>query len=116
MTEIYPDLILGLPEVDIPLSGICGRLIQGKRAQAVFFDIAAGSRVPPHSHCAQWGLVIEGEMSLTIDGTARVYRRGDRYFIPTGVVHAAEFHTRVFVLDVFDDGARYKAKAGGPES
>lgn len=111
--NIYPEMINGLPEIETPLPGIRGRLIQGERTQAVFFDIAGGSVVPPHSHCAQWGLMIEGEMALTIGGETRTYRKGDRYFIPTGVVHAAEFRTRVFVLDVFDDPARYKAKAGG---
>jgi len=113
---VYPDLIQGLPEIDIPIPGIRGRLIQGDRTQVVFFDIEAGAQVPPHSHCAQWGLMIEGEMSLKIGGTPGIYRKGDRYFIPAGVVHAAEFRTRVFVMDVFDDAARYKIKAGFPES
>lgn len=116
MTDVYPDMIQGLKEIDVPIPGIRGRLIQGDRTQVVFFDIAAGARVPPHSHCAQWGLMIEGEMALTIGGTAGVYRKGDRYFIPAGVVHAAEFRTRVFVMDVFDDAARYKIKPGVPES
>lgn len=114
--EAYPDMIRDLPEIDVSLPGIRGRLIQGERTQVVFFDIEAGAQVPPHSHCAQWGLMIEGEMSLTIGGTAEVYRKGDRYFIPAGVVHAAEFRTRVFVMDVFDDLARYKIRAGAPES
>jgi len=114
--EIYPDMIRGLPEVDTPVAGIRGRLLQGERTQVVFFDIAAGAQVPPHAHCAQWGLMIEGEMALTIGGRPGVYRKGDRYFIPAGVVHAAEFRTRVFVMDVFDDAARYKIKAGAPES
>ncbi len=108
--NIYPDLITRLPEIETPIPGISGRLIQGEKTQAVFFDIAAGSVVPPHSHCAQWGLMIEGEMELTIGGDTKTYRRGDRYFIPAGVVHAASFRTRVFVQDVFDDPARYKAK------
>lgn len=110
--DVYADFMLGLPEIDVALPGVRGRLLQGEKTQAVFFDIAAGSVVPPHSHCAQWGLMIEGEMALTINGETRTYREGDRYFIPGGVVHAAEFRTRVFVLDVFDDAARYKAKQG----
>lgn len=114
--DVYPDMILGLPEIDTPVAGVRGRLLQGERTQVVFFDIEAGARVPPHSHCAQWGLMIDGEMALTIDGATRTCRKGDRYVIPAGVVHAAEFRTRVFVMDVFDDPARYKAKAGAPAS
>jgi quercetin dioxygenase-like cupin family protein len=114
--SLYPDMIEGLPEIDTPLPGIRGWLFQGERNQIVFFDIEKGAQVPPHSHCAQWGLVIEGEMALTIGGDPGVYHRGDRYFIPEGVVHAAEFRTRVFVMDVFADAARYKIKAGTSES
>ena len=66
MPGIYPEMIMGLPEIETPLAGIRGRLIQGELTQAVFFDIAAGSKVPPHAHCGQWGLMIEGEMTLTI--------------------------------------------------
>jgi len=106
----------GLPEIDTPLPGVRGRLLQGEKNQVVFFDIEKGAQVPAHSHCAQWGLMIDGEMALTIGGETAVYRKGDRYFIPEGIVHAAEFRTRVFVMDVFAAAARYKTKAGPPAS
>jgi len=38
-------------------------------------DIDPIGEVPPHSHGAQWGVVVEGEMELTIDVFADV----DRY-------------------------------------
>jgi quercetin dioxygenase-like cupin family protein len=107
----FPRMIRSLPEVDVPVPGIRGWLLQGERSQAVFFDIAAGIKIPSHSHCAQWGLVVEGEFSLTIAGRAKTYRKGDWYFIPNGAAHGADFPVRVNVIDVFDDPARYKAKA-----
>ncbi len=106
----FPEMIRKLPEIDVPLEGVRGWLLQSDDKQMAFFDIEAGSQVPPHSHCAQWGLVVEGEMSLTIGEEARVCRKGDWYFIPEGVVHAATFPTRVSVIDLFDDPARYKTK------
>ncbi|MBN1939130.1 MAG: cupin domain-containing protein [Candidatus Aminicenantes bacterium] len=109
--NVYPEMFESLPEIDTPLPGIRGRLLQGENNQVVFFDIEKGAQVPPHSHCAQWGLMIDGEMALTIGGETAVYRKGDRYFIPEGVVHGAEFRTRVFVMDVFADAGRYKTKA-----
>jgi quercetin dioxygenase-like cupin family protein len=109
--SVYPEMFEGLPEIDTPLAGVRGRLLQGEKNQVVFFEIEEGSQVPPHCHCAQWGLMIEGEMALTIGGETAVYRKGDRYFIPEGVAHGAEFRTRVFVMDVFADPARYKIKA-----
>jgi len=106
----YPEIIRELPEIDTPLEGIRGWAIQSEDKQVVFFDIHPIGIVPPHSHCAQWGLVVDGKMRLTIGGKTRDYSKGDWYFIPEGVVHSATFLTRVYVIDVFDDPNRYKIK------
>jgi len=106
----YPDMLRNLPQADIPFKGIKAWLLQANTTQAVFFDIGPGCEVPPHCHCAQWGMVIEGEMTLTIGGETKTYKKGDWYYIPEGVEHGAKFRSRVFVLDVFDDPGRYKAK------
>jgi len=107
---LYPDFIRSLPEIDIRLKGIRGWLLQSAATQIVFFDIEPVGEVPPHSHCAQWGIMLEGEMKLTIGGESRLYRKGDRYFIPEGVTHSATFLTRVQAIDVFDDSQRYRAR------
>ena len=109
----YPDMIRDLPEIDISLKGIRGWLLQGEDKQVVFFDIEPVGRIPPHSHCAQWGLMVEGKMRLTIGGNPRVYGKGDWYFIPEGVVHSATFLTKVKAIDVFDDPGRYQIKKRG---
>ncbi|MFQ6038926.1 MAG: cupin domain-containing protein [Candidatus Aminicenantales bacterium] len=106
----YPDMIRNLPEIDIPIPGIRGWLLQGGDKQVVFFDIQTSDEMPPHSHCNQWGLVVEGEMRLTIGDTTRTFRKGDWYYIPEGVVHSATFLSRVQVIDVFDDPSRYRIK------
>ncbi len=106
----YPEMIRKLPEIDIPIKGIRGWLLQSNDKQVVFFDIEPVGEMPSHSHCAQWGLMVEGEMRLNIGGKSRVYSKGDWYFIPEGVVHSATFLTRVNVIDVFDDPGRYKIK------
>jgi quercetin dioxygenase-like cupin family protein len=106
----FPEMIRGLPEIDIPLEGIRGWLLQGPTSQAVFFDIEPVGTIPPHSHCAQWGIVVAGEMQLTIGDESKLYRAGDWYYIPAGVVHSASFPARVQVIDVFDDPGRYQAR------
>ena len=106
----YPEMIRDLPEVELPFEGIRGWLIQGGQQQVVFFDIQPVGKVPPHSHCAQWGIMIEGEMSLTIGDDTRIYSKGDWYFIPEGVVHSANFLSRVNIIDIFDATDRYRVK------
>lgn len=106
----YPEMIRDLPEIDISMEGIRGWLLQSGEKQVVFFDIQPVGEVPPHSHCSQWGLVIEGEMSLTIGNETKICRKGDWYYIPAGVQHSATFPTRVQVMDIFDAPDRYKAK------
>lgn len=106
----YPEMIKNLPEIKIPIEGIQGWLLQSKTKQVVFFDIEPVGKMPDHSHCAQWGIMLAGEMELTIGGQTKIYRKGDSYFIPEGVVHSANFLSHVNVIDVFDDSKRYKSK------
>ncbi|UCE72826.1 MAG: cupin domain-containing protein [Methanomassiliicoccales archaeon] len=106
----YPDIIKNLPEAKIDFKGVRGWLSQGKDHQIVFFDIEPIGEVTEHSHSAQWGIVIEGELELTIGGTTKTYKKGDSYYIPDGVVHSAVVKRRTLVLDIFADRDRYKAK------
>jgi quercetin dioxygenase-like cupin family protein len=106
----YPEMIEELPDVDLALEGVRGKLLQGADRQVVFFDIEPVGAVPLHRHGAQWGIVVEGEMELTIDGVTRTHRRGDSYFIPAGAEHGAKFNTAVKVIDVFEEKGRYRQK------
>ncbi len=106
----FPDMIAGLPEADVPVEGVRGWISQAVDHQVCFLEIDAGVVVPPHSHGSQWGIVVEGEMDLTIDGETRACCKGDSYFIRAGVVHSAAFRTRVRAIDVFADAKRYGVK------
>jgi quercetin dioxygenase-like cupin family protein len=108
--DLYPEIIKNLPEANIDFKGIRGWISQAEDHQVVFFDIEPIGEVTEHSHGAQWGIVIEGEMELTIGGTTKTYKKGDSYHIPDGAVHSAVFKRRTLVLDLFADKDRYKAK------
>jgi quercetin dioxygenase-like cupin family protein len=106
----FAKIVAKLPQADISFKGVKGWLSQAKDHQLVFMDIAPIGEVAPHSHGAQWGIVVDGEMELTIGGKRHVFRKGDSYFIPKGTVHSARFTTRTFVIDFFADRNRYKPK------
>ena len=106
----YAEVITHLPQVDIPLSGVQGWLSQARDHQIVFFEIEPIGEIPLHSHGEQWGIVVEGEMELTIGGETKRYGPGDSYYIPAGVEHGAKFQTHFRAIDVFADVDRYKAK------
>ena len=106
----YPDMITRLPQADIPFQGVKGWLLQGDNQQIVFMDIDPIGEVTEHSHGAQFGVVLDGEMSLTIGGETKLYKKGDTYFIPDGVPHSAVFKSRVKVMDMFNEKERYKTK------
>jgi mannose-6-phosphate isomerase-like protein (cupin superfamily) len=106
----YPDCIKSLKRAKISLPGVQGWVAQGEEFQIVFFEIEKGSQVTPHSHGEQHGYVFEGEMALTVGNETRVYRSGDSYNIPKGVVHHAKFNTFVRVVDFFLEAGRYKTE------
>ena len=108
--DFYPPEIQELPEADVPFPGVRGRLLQGPGQQLLFFDIDPIGEIKPHSHGAQWGVVLDGEMELTIGDETRTYRKGDTYYIPADVVHSAVFKTRFRAIDFFAEPDRYLVK------
>jgi len=106
----YPECIKELPKIKHSMEGVEGWLAQGKDFQIVFFEIEPTAKIPPHSHAAQFGTVMNGEMCLTIGDETRVYRKGDTYHIPEGVVHQAVFNSPVLAMDFFADANRYEVE------
>jgi quercetin dioxygenase-like cupin family protein len=110
MTWEFPEFICNLPEVDIDLAGVSGHVLQGKRQQAVFLRFDEDVEVPEHSHRAQWELVLAGEVRLRVQERERIYRAGDSFFIPKGVLHGATVLAGYRAVIFFDEPERYRAK------
>jgi len=106
----FPKVITSLPEADVRFEGVRGWIAQGDNHQIVFFEIESSAEVPEHSHNAQWGIIVEGEMELAIEGKPKVYRKGDEYFIPAQAKHSAKFLTKCRIIDFFSESSRFKAK------
>jgi quercetin dioxygenase-like cupin family protein len=71
MKEVFPDPIRRLPQAAVPLEGVVAFLSQADTHQIIFMEFEKDVDVPEHSHAAQWAIVVEGEIELTIDGEKR---------------------------------------------
>jgi len=110
MSEIFPEPIRNLPQADIPLSGLKAYLSQGENHQILFMEFTEDAEVQEHSHEAQWGVVLEGKIDLTIDGIELTYTKGDRMFIPKGVRHSTKIYAGYADISFFNQKDRYKPK------
>ena len=110
MQEIFPEPILNLPKADIPLDGISAYLSQGEDHQIIFMEFESDVDLPEHSHESQYGIVLEGKIELTMNGETKTYKKGDRYFIPKGVVHSGKIYAGYADMTFFNQKDRYKSK------
>lgn len=108
----YPDLINAFPSIDVPFSKdvVHTAVVRSDAGLVAFFSFLKDMELPVHSHGAQWGTVVEGEIKFTIGGETKLYRPGDSYFIPAGVEHEAQIKSGTRVIDVFEEADRYKIK------
>ena len=95
--------------------GVTMRPLFGENAMLNLLEFQPDARVPEHSHPhEQLGMVVDGELVLTIDGVPHRLRPGGAYQIPGGVPHAAWTDgVTCRVLDVFQPVREdYREKAG----
>jgi quercetin dioxygenase-like cupin family protein len=110
--SVFPEPIIDLPEADIPIKGIKAYLSQGNDHQIIFMEFRENVELPEHSHEAQWGIVLEGKIELTIGGVKGVFAKGDRYYIPPGVKHFGHIYAGYADMTFFGQKSRYNTKNG----
>ncbi|HEB85231.1 MAG TPA: cupin domain-containing protein [Bacteroidetes bacterium] len=110
MPSVFPDPIRALPLADIPLPGARACISQSEEHQVLFMEFEEDVVVPEHTHEAQWGIVLEGRIDLTVEGVKHTYTKGDRYFIPAGAVHGAQLFADYADITFFAQRDRYKRK------
>ncbi|MGB3177980.1 MAG: cupin domain-containing protein [Albidovulum sp.] len=108
----YPDFIKAFPSIDVPFPDdvVQTAVVQSDNGLVAFFTFLRDMELPPHSHGAQWGTVIEGQIEFTIGAETKIYRAGDSYSIPAGVEHGALIKSGTRVIDVFEEADRYSIK------
>ncbi len=102
-----PEEIKANPEINVPVKGIRGWKVSGPAGLVVFFELLPGTELPEHAHCFQWGIIIDGEIDLTIGEETLTYQKGDTYVIPEGVSHSACVPYGCLAMDFFSDPTRY---------
>lgn len=110
MSDTFPDAIRKLPEASLAIQGARAYLSQAPTHQILFMEFAEDAEVPAHSHAAQFGIVLEGKIELTISGDMRIYAKGERYYIPGGAEHSAKIYAGYADVTFFDEPGRYRAK------
>lgn len=108
--DLFPEPIRRLPKAEIPVEGVTAHLLQGESQQILFMHFAEDVELPEHAHEGQWGVVLEGTSTLTMQGESRTYSRGERYFIPAGVPHSSKIHAGYSDITFFDEAGRYSKK------
>jgi len=107
----FPEFIQNLPEADLPVANIRGWLLNGENGQVLFIQADETTKIPEHKHGDQWGIVVAGEIELTIGDKTGIYRQGDSYNIPAGISHKAVLHKGFRALDIFADKDRYQTRS-----
>ncbi len=85
----WPAFVEDWPEARMEMPGLSGRILKGGQGWVIFMVADRDILIPMHHHGAQWGIVLDGEMTLTIDEHTKTYRRGEAHYIPAGVDHEA---------------------------
>jgi len=104
---LFPDIITQLPRADIPVEGVTSYLLQCADHQVIFMSFEKDVEIPEHSHEAQWGVVLDGEIELTVNGERHLYKKGDAYFIPKDVSHGARIKAGYKDVTLFNQKDRY---------
>ncbi len=103
----YPEIIKNLPKINVPINGVEANLMQSPDNQLVFFEFKEDTEIPMHSHGAQWGIVVDGKIDLTIGGIEKTFVKGDSYNIKAGEIHGGKIYAGFKAIDFFEDADRY---------
>ena len=106
MTSIFPPFIRALPPPR-SMFDMDAHMVPSDRVVTMFYEVDRDMIVAEHSHGAQWGVVLAGEMEMVISGESRMYRTGDTYYVPPQAPHLARLRAGYKGIDVFADADRY---------
>ena len=84
--------------------GVVLRLVWGERIMLSHVTFQPNCNIPTHKHPnEQTGMILEGELKLTIGNDTYTCKKGDAYTIPNNIEHSAATGDKsAVVLDTFN--------------
>lgn len=104
----YPEFIERLPQADVNFPGAEARLISGARGQVAFWRFEEGGSVPAHRHGAQIGIVLSGQVVLTVEGATKTWNAGEVFSIHENEEHSATVAPGTCVVEVYREANRHR--------
>jgi quercetin dioxygenase-like cupin family protein len=88
----FPETIRRLPKAN--LAGADVFVHDAGTTQILFIEVPPDHgpvTVPTHTHDAEWGIVVEGRISMTFHDRTETHVAGSTHWIPAQVPHSFEF-------------------------
>jgi mannose-6-phosphate isomerase-like protein (cupin superfamily) len=88
----FPETVRRLPRTS--LSGADVFVHDAGTSQILFIEVPAGHpsvTVPTHTHDAEWGIVVEGEITMVFPDHTETHSAGMTHWIPAQVPHSFRF-------------------------
>ena len=101
VSHSFPNLIDALPAY---VGRFEARRLAADGCEVLFASYPAGSEIEPHAHeTNNVGVITQGALLLSIDGTETRYGVGDWYHVPAGQKHAARFEVDTAEIEFWFD-------------
>jgi len=98
-SDFLPPRIRDLPDFDGPFDAF---RLAADGADVLFATYPGGTTIDPHDHATDnVGVIIRGELILTMGGTESRYGPGDWYHVPPGTSHAARFDQDTAEIEIW---------------
>ena len=105
-----PDFLKDCPEIELPIAGAHGWMVDDSRQQVVFIKFEETVEVPEHTHAEQWEFALAGKVELRRLGGTEVYTAGGNFFVPADQPHGATVHAGYRAMIVFNSPDRYRPR------
>ena len=104
--SFYPEKIRSLPLQKGKFDTSSKFMLEAKDCKILFASYKPGTTIPPHKHddADVHGVVIKGEIILTINGKTSKHAAGDWYHIPPGAEHATVFEQETDEIEYWFKG------------